>query len=106
MRQKETTGAPIRSDPKLGKRLRMATFVEGGDRKDLCRRDRALTSPPVDANLEHPVTPTSPGAGPRGRGDDGGQVDQPARVARFVVVPTEDLDQFPVGHGELRVEDT
>ena len=94
---------PLRAEAREG--LRVATLGEGGHRQHLGRGDDALAAAAVEANLEHPAAPASRrygfGAAPTMRR----QVGEPARVARFVVVPSEHLDEVAVGHRELRVED-
>ena len=74
MRQNATTGAPVRSDPKLGKACAWRPSQEGGEREQLGRRDDALAAAAVDADLEHALNPRgrrparhpwrSPGRGP------------------------------------------
>lgn len=53
MRQNETTGAPVRSDPKLGNACAWRPLVAGSDGKQLGRADDPLAAAPVDADLEH-----------------------------------------------------
>ena len=61
MRQKATTGAPVRSEPKLGEGLGMPSLVEGGDREQLGRGDYTLPAASVEANLQHRFSLTSQG---------------------------------------------
>ena len=53
MRQNATTGAPVRSDPKVGNACDVPALAEGRDREELGRRDDALPAPTVDTHLEH-----------------------------------------------------
>jgi hypothetical protein len=46
-------GAPVRSEPKLGKGLGVATFIECGNGQQLGGSDHALSASAVDADLEH-----------------------------------------------------
>ena len=57
MRQNATTGAPVRSEPKLGERLRVPSLVERRHREHLGGRDRSLATPAVDPHLEHQRAP-------------------------------------------------
>src|ERR1019366_8742516 len=66
IRQKDTTGAPMRSEPKLGNACAWRPSAKGGHREDLCGGDDALPSTAVDAYLEHAAASPSalgPGAG-------------------------------------------
>jgi len=60
IRQNETTGAPVRSEPKL-----VAALVERGDRQHLGCGDDALAAAAVDSNLEHAIQ-SQPRGGWRG----------------------------------------
>ena len=53
MRQNATTGAPVRSDPKLGNACAWRPSLERGDRQQLGRGDHALAAAAVDAHLKH-----------------------------------------------------
>ena len=53
MRQNATTGAPVRSEPKLGNACACAALDERRDREQLGGGDDALTAAAVDAYLEH-----------------------------------------------------
>jgi hypothetical protein len=54
MRQNATTGAPVRSDPKLGKPAR-APAQKGGDGQHLRAGHHALASASMNAYLKHPL---------------------------------------------------
>ena len=54
MRQKATTGAPVRSEPKRREGLGVPALDERGDREQLGGRHDALAAAPVDPYLEHP----------------------------------------------------
>src|SRR4051794_14026319 len=108
MRQNDITGAPIRSEPKLGNAW--ASWPSRNAATD--SNSAAVTTPwpPRPCSrisnggvviLAHRVRTS----GRPGR-DQAGQLDQPGGVAPLVVVPAEDLDQLTRGLGEQRVEDT
>ena len=52
-RQNATTGAPVRSDPKLGKACACRPSRNAASDEQLGGGDDALPAPPVDAHLEH-----------------------------------------------------
>lgn len=56
MRQNATTGAPVRSEPKLGKACREPAVPEGSHREDLRGCHHTLAPSTVDPDLEHPDT--------------------------------------------------
>ena len=53
MRQKETTGAPMRSEPKLGNACACLAFQESGDGQHFGCGDHALPSATMYADLKH-----------------------------------------------------
>jgi len=57
MRQNATTGAPMRSEPKLEKSLGMLSFHKGGDRHQFCRGHHSLTTSAMNSYLEHEHPP-------------------------------------------------
>jgi len=96
MRQNETTGAPVRSEPKLGNAW-----------ENLPSSNAATES--ISAAVTTPCPPDhGSGSGTRvrlalsalGGADQRGQVRQTARVTRLVVVPSENFHQVALSHGE------
>jgi hypothetical protein len=53
MRQKATTGAPVRSEPKLGKACACRPCSKAATDKQLGGGDHALAAAAVNADLQH-----------------------------------------------------